>query len=517
MKKTYQAFMQFSLAELKAELSIQESGVNIGIPASDVDRYNGMATESFNVGLKDIEQPSLDGMGVPEDMKPKPEDFLYVPFRLISATMVAAGSWRATMFPAKVLKKATNMLLKKGVFTDHDDRPKNWTGYVAKTKWQNATQQNGQTIPGGINGLLAIDTTLERNRDIAKGIINGAVYSNSVGIQFTYAMSHDYDNIWEFREAVGTIHADGRMVHMEVTEVIEIHETSLVYLGADPYAKRIGDNGLINVDNGGVYEGLNKNKAQLSFKKEYETNKFNISCGLTKNVLFLTGKKDSTISATNQNNDIDMDKNIVAALLAKFGVSSVEDLTEDFIKNFGAKETSTLSAVKSLALSVVQEKDEAIADVNLNKFVEKHVFVSKTEIEELKQSVSKIKDLETKVSELEDTKVTLSANAKLGEEFLKSQRELAKKYFRLENLNKTNSEEIETICSMFDKASPEELQALIKKHGLNVGGQFSYTCSDCGSHEFKFQSTKEGSEPNKESKDDTVRVVNPQTFRDNNK
>lgn len=517
MKKTYQAFMQFSLAELKAELSIKESGVNIGMAASDVDHYNNLATESFNVNLKDIEQPSLDGMGVPEDMKPKPEDFLYVPFRLLSATMVAAGSWRSTMFPAKVLKKATNMLLKKGVFTDHDDRPKNWTGYVAKTQWQNPTQQNGQTIPGGINGLLAIDTTIERNRDIAKGIINGAVYSNSVGIQFTYKMSHDYDNVWDFREAVGTIHEDGRMVHMEVTQVIEIHETSLVYLGADPYAKRIGNDGLINVDNGGVYEGLDKNTAQLSFKKEYETNKFNISCGLNKNVLFLTGKKDSTNSATNQTTDINMKENIVAALLTKFGVSSVEELTEDFIKNFGTKETSTLSAVKSLALSKVQEKDEAIADVNLNKFVEKHVFVSKTELEGLKQSVSKIEELEGKVTELEEAKVTLSANAKLGEDFLNSQRELAKKYFRLENLNKTDAEEIETICSMFDKASPKELQALIKKHGLTIGGQFSYTCSDCGSHEFKFQSTKEGESSKEEPKDDTVRVVNPQTFRENNK
>lgn len=517
MKKTYQAFMQFSLSELKAELSIKESGVNIGMAASDVDHYNNLATESFNVNLKDIELPSLDGMGVPEGMMPNPEDFLYVPFRLISATMVAAGSWRATYFPAKVLKKATNMLLKKGVFTDHDDRPKNWTGYVAKTQWQNETKQNGQTIPGGINGLLAIDTTIERNRDVAKGIINGAVYSNSVGIFFSYKMSHDYDNVWEFRERVGTIHEDGRMVHLEVTDVIDIYETSLVNLGADPYAKRIGDNGLINVDNGGVYEGFSKDSMKLSFKKEYETNKFNISCGLNKNVLLLTGKEDSTNSATNQNTDIDMKENIVAALLAKFGVSSVDDLTEDFIKNFGTEETNTLSNIKSLALSKVQEKDEAIESVNLNKFVEKHVFVSKTDLDKLKQSDSKVEELEAKVKELEEDKVTLNANAKLGEDFLKSQRELAKKYFRLENLNKTDSEEIETICSMFDKASPSELQALIKKHGLTIGGQFSYTCSDCGSHEFKFQSTKEASEPKQETKDEGLVIVTPKTFRENNR
>lgn len=518
MKKTYKAFMQFSLGELKAELAIGESGINIGMPTTDVDQYNNLATESFNTNLKDIEMPSLDGMGVPENLKPKTEDFLYVPFRLLSATMVAAGSWRSTMFPAKVLKKATGMLLKKGVFTDHDDRPKNWTGYVAKTTWQNATQQNGNTIPGGINGLLAIDTTIDRNRDIAKGIVSGAVYSNSVGISFSYKMSHEYENVWNFREKVGTIHDDGRMVCMEVSEVIDIHETSLVYLGADPYAKRIGDDGLVNVDNGGVYEGLTKNTTQLSFKKEYETNKFTIPCGLNKNVLFLTGKRDSTISATNQTTDIDMEKNIVAALLAKFNIASVEELTEDFIKNFGTRETSTLSVVKSLALSRVQEKDGSIDSVNLDKFIESNVFVSTIELESLKQSDSKIKDLEAKVTELEAAKVTLSDNAKLGADFLSSQRDLAKKFFRLEKLNKVDATEIETICGMFDKASPSELQALIKQHGLTIGGQFSYTCGDCGSPEFKFQSTEEGLDGEQNPKEDKVlKVVNPQTYRDDNK
>ena len=517
MKKTYKAFMQFSLAELKAELDITESGINIGMPTTDVDQYNNMSTESFNINLKDIEQPSLDNMGVPDDMIPKPEDFLYAPFRLLSATMVAAGSWRSTMFPAKVLKKATGMLLKKGVFTDHDDRPKNWTGYVAKTMWQNATQQNGKTIPGGINGLLAIDTTIERNRDIAKGIVSGAVYSNSVGIQFYYKMSHDYETPWEFSDKVGTMHEDGRMVHLEVTEIVDIHETSLVYLGADPYAKRIGNDGLINIDNGGVYEGLTKDSTKLLFKKEYETNKFNIPCGLHENVLLLTGKKDSTnFVANNQNTEIDMNEKILAALLTKFGVSKVEDLTEEFIKDFGKQETSTLSAVKSLALTKVQESNTAIDSVNLNKFVESHVFVSSTELEGLKQSGSKIEGLETKITELEAAKVTLSANAELGEEFLNSQRDLAKKYFRLDKLNKVGAEEIETICGMFDKASPTELQALIKQHGLTIGGQFSYTCGDCGSPKFKFQSSKE-TEGGESKEDIGLKVVNPQTYRNDNK
>ena len=508
MKKTYKAFMQFSLAELKAELSIKEAGVTIGMPTTDTDKFNNLAAEKFNINLNDIPPPNTEGMRIPEGLEPKAEDFLYVPFRLLSATMVAAGSWRSTMFPAKVLRKATDMLLGKGVFTDHDDRPKNWTGYVAKTQWQAATKQNGETIPGGINGLLAIDTTEERNRDVAKGIINGAVYSNSVGIQFMFKMSHDYDDEWEFRRRVGTIHEDGTMVHLIVTDIIDIHETSLVNLGADPYAKRIGTDGLINVDNGGTYTEDAANTLNLSFNKENETNKFNIVCGLNKNVLFLTGKEYSN-NAMEKPKVKKMNEKLIKALLAKFGVKSIEDLTEQVVNDFTTTDDATIK-VKALALSKVQEKDEAIADVDLAKFAESHVFVSTDELAELKQSVSKVEELTATVAELEATKVTLTANAAIGESFLQSQRDLAKKLYRLEKMDAAD----ETIVALFDKASQEELSALIKQHGIVIGDKFSYSCGDCGSHDFKFQSSKENLENEPTTEDSGLKIVNANTIRE---
>lgn len=508
--KKYRAFMQFSLAELKAELKIKEAGISIGVAASDIDQYSSTAVEQFNVGLNDIPLPSEDGMIIPEGLKPTQADFLYVPFRLLSATMVAAGSWRATMFPAKVLKKATDMLLGKGVYTDHDDRPKNWTGYVAKTKWQNQQIINGQTIPGGINGLLGIDTTLERNRDIAKGIVTGAVYSNSVGIMFDYKMSHQFEDEWEFRRRVGTIAEDGRMIHLEVTNIIEIYETSLVSLGADPFAKRIGENGLVNIDNGGTYTENQTNSFKLQFSKEYETNKYNISCGLNKNVLILTGKKITLENeGANQNNEIEMNKEKLNLLLAKFGVASEEELTEDVIQKFGTE--PTLAKVKSEALAIVQKDNDAIEDVNLDKFLEKHTFVAKAELETLQQSVSKVTELESQVETLEADKATLTKAAELGEGHLKEQRELAKKLYRLSKMDKAD----ETVCALFDKATAEELSSLIKEHGIVVGEKFAYSCKKCGCTDVKFGSALETDKVEVEEK--PITFTTPETIREREK
>lgn len=506
MRKTYKAFMQFSLAELKAELQIKEAGVTIGMAATDSQDYSLQATQHFNIDLKDIQEPILDGMIVPENLLPKKEDFLFVPFRLISATMVAANSWRATFFKESVLKKAVGMLQGKGVYTDHDDRPKNWLGYVAKTKWQSKQLQDGEQIPAGINGLLGIDTTLERNKDIAKGIINGAIYSNSVGIMLNYKMSHIFEDEWEFRRRVGTIAEDGRMIHLEVTEIIDIYETSLVGLGADPYAKRIGSNGLINVDNGGTYKETQTNQFKTEFSKENETNKFNICCGLDRNVLLLTGKKFIRTSLNNKQ-DINMNKELLASLMAFFKVEKEEDLTEEMVKGFSTPDTKT-------TLSLAQAKEAATSSSTLGTFLEKHIFISTIELENMKQSVSKVVELSAQLDTLlkenialEVEKTALAIDAKVGTDFIQMQRDLAKKFYRLDKMDKAD----ETVLSLFDKANLTELTALIKQHGVVIGGKFSYSCSDCGSTHFEFGSSVETESTRVETKN--VVFVNPDTIR----
>ena len=517
-KKIFSTTMSFTLAELKAELSIKEAGVSIGMPTTDTDEYNQMAVDNFNISLKDIPLPTSDGMIIPEGLEINKEDFLYVPFRLLSATMVAAGSWRATFFKPSVLRKAVDMLKGKGVFTNHNDNPKNWAGYVAKTKWQNKTKQGGEVIPAGINGLLGIDTTLERNRDVAKGIVAGSVYSNSVGIMFNFSPSHEYEDMWEFRRNIGTMHEDGTMVHLAVTEILEIYETSLVSLGADPYAKRIGDEGLVNIDKGGTYTESATNMFKYEFNKAHSENKFSITCGLNQKVLLLTGKKvnldQKKQKSVHKKDHIDMKKEVLAALLLMFGVATKEDLTEDMVKSFkglNATDSSNFNSVKQTALTLVSRGDDSITDVNLGKFMEKHTFVAKDELTALQESTTKVEELNTKVTELEAEKETLAKDATVGQNFHQMQVELAIKYYRLEKMDKADK----AVEELFKSATSEQLAALIKEHGLVIGGKFSYSCSDCGSSDFKFGSAVENAGDDSSTEQlETLKVTNPSTYRE---
>lgn len=192
---------------------------------------------------------------VPENIALNPDEIYLVPFRLISATIVGAGTWKATDFSkAGVLKASMPLLKNKPIYRDHMMYVDYWAGIVNEVVWTNPYSQGVMDIPAGIDGLLALDTSTEENRNLAKGVNMGAVTSNSVTVEFEWEPSHEFEKEWMFYENIGSI-VDGRMVCRVVTKIIEYHETSLVGLGADPYAKKITSSGeLTNIDKAGAAE-----------------------------------------------------------------------------------------------------------------------------------------------------------------------------------------------------------------------------------------------------------------------
>lgn len=184
---------------------------------------------------------------VPEGIQTAAEDFLVVPFRLLSATIVGQW-WQTTDFRDEaVLRASTSMLKDQPVYTEHYVKTDNWAGKVQDTTWTPSYTQNGTTIPAGIDGLLAIDTSIDRNLDLAKGILVGAVDSNSVTVAFEWEQSHEMsedDFYWMLGQEI-----DGEVVARRVTKIIKYFETSLVPEGADPFAKRIDEQGnLVRVE-----------------------------------------------------------------------------------------------------------------------------------------------------------------------------------------------------------------------------------------------------------------------------
>lgn len=205
---------------------------------------------------------------IPENVSVNPEDYYETPFRLLSATIVGANTWKATDFTNEaVLRASVDMLKGKPVYTEHWMYTGNWAGVVRDTVWTNSFIQDGTRIPGGIDGILAIDTTIKRNEELAKGINVGAITSNSVTIEFEWEKSHEMED-YMFYNSIGD-EIDGEMVRRVVTKILGYHETSLVGLGADPFAKRIDANGnLVNIDKTAIAEvGLSK-ADRTGFSKE---------------------------------------------------------------------------------------------------------------------------------------------------------------------------------------------------------------------------------------------------------
>jgi len=165
------------------------------------------------------------------------EDFTYRRFRALSAVLLQDRSIDFS-HDSDVLKKAVKLFKQKRsghklpVYTDHYVSATNFVGVVEDAYWDDADE------PFGVDQILAIDRTLERNRDVIRGLDIDAINSASVTITFDWKKSHpdlddqDFFDAWLRRKKI-----DGKLVSILPTKIKNVYETSLVYEGADPYAK----------------------------------------------------------------------------------------------------------------------------------------------------------------------------------------------------------------------------------------------------------------------------------------
>lgn len=236
-KNKYRTRFSFTAAELQTQLNIEAAGVSYQMP----DNPNEIAAMREVFGAAgELDFPK--NPNIPADLMPKAEDFVQIPFRLLSATTVAAGTWRATDFSNESLLKASLKKLEgKPVYTEHNTSLDNWAGMVQKTMWSESSVMNGMVIPAGINGMLAIDA--KSKPQILRGILAKGIFSNSVTVVFDWKPSHTFEDEYTFRRMVGSLAEDGNMIRRVVTAIHDYYESSLVFLGADPYAKLIDEGG----------------------------------------------------------------------------------------------------------------------------------------------------------------------------------------------------------------------------------------------------------------------------------
>ena len=177
---------------------------------------------------KNVRQQLEQLTGTDSDLQ---SDYIEIPWRMLSKTIVPG--WWLDFTKDNVLKSAIDKFNHLTIYTDHRPDIRNWVGVTTNPSW---TEQAGQN-PAGIDAKFKIDAVKEP--DIARGFLMKppAIKSNSVGINFMASRSHPDMEDHEFYGMMGR-EVDGQIVRWIVEEIVHVHETSLVYAGADPYANR---------------------------------------------------------------------------------------------------------------------------------------------------------------------------------------------------------------------------------------------------------------------------------------
>lgn len=433
-----------------------------------------------------------------DNITPKPEDFVAADFRLLTATVVGAYSWKATDFTnEKALRASLGMLDRKPVYTDHNTNVANWAGIVSKPTWQEKSTAAGIQVPPGINATLLIDS--KTRPEIARGVMLGSISSNSVTVEFEWEMSHEFEREWDFLDKIGDTGKDGEMVRRVVTKITGYHETSLVWMGADPFAKLLDPQGkLTNVDKGHVYSKLSQD-VRDGYEKE---KRFSLSFAFDPNVVRLARELQNGPTPPAPTNDPTMNPKLIAALLTHFKLTKAEEITDAHVTQFEAliagadraERFTQLAAVGEAGSAKLVEKDKAGFDA----FVKDHTIVSNTRHAELVQAEKDYKvmkeagdpvALKRQVGELNTANDALKMDAELGKGFLKLKREQAVALYKKQV---GAGKEDQAVIAMYMAADSKTIDGLLKQHGKEAAVKFSATCTKCDSNEhIAFRSSTE--------------------------
>lgn len=203
-------------------------------------------------------------------------DFLDVKYRALSAAIL--DDRPIDFSNVAVLKRSMKKLNSQTVYKDHETSVDNWVGTVSGTEWDKGNDE----IPPGINANLKID--IVKDPMLARGIMQGAIHSASVTVSFEWKPSHPKlmeDNSF-FNRLGETV--DDEMVRIVVTDIEKYWEISLVWQGADQYAKRVENQSTKNPSDHRELDIKNSEQKETiaEFSRETEILQFNKETSMDK-------------------------------------------------------------------------------------------------------------------------------------------------------------------------------------------------------------------------------------------
>lgn len=427
-----------------------------------------------------------------QDAIPKEEDFLPFWFRHISATIVGGYTWKATDFPEKVLKKSTPLLKLKPVFVNHDLQVSNIVAGIGETKWTPGFKSSdGIQVPPGIDAPIWVDGRL--HPDICRKLAAYPVphiQSVSVTVTYEWEPSHVFEDrdgnedAWLFENRIGQM-VNNEMVRRIATEIVEYYETSLVWSGADPFAKILNQKGEpINIEKSAII-GMQKFSDDPLTDLYKEQNRYFVN--------------DSCFSIVKK---IDLQREVIGKIIKTENFSRVPQTKNSNSNNSKMDELTTFIA-QLLSVKPEEVTTEMLKEYSLVKTTDHNSLLN------LQKTVGDIasyntlkaeKDTATKAVEtLTAEKETLTAEKTQNEPLVAFAKEKLKaskdEALRLLKLSKAGQEPDASIVSLIDRAEKEQdfktLNGLIIQYGGKALETFEGKCTECGSEKITFRSSKQ--------------------------
>lgn len=444
------------------------------------------AVSQYSWANEDYRQLKVDNI---EGAISKPDEYMPFYFRHISATIVGAYTWKATEFSEKVLKAAKDKLRHKPVYVNHELEISNIVGVNGDINFvPKSIAEDNTEIPAGLDGPIWIDARL--HKDLCRKLTGYPVphiQSVSVTVTYNWEPSHTFTSRdgqpddWEFEMRIGTL-VDGTMVRRVVTEIVDFYETSLVFLGSDPFAKILDINGKpINIEKESIVGAANFDKDPLV--DLYKNNNLMIiesNNELTeKNILHLNKEIISSFSKTGKYLEKkekvqEMSKELLSVLAKAFNKEEGE-ITPELIASYKMVKVEEYEKLKDAETALQIEKANAI---KLQKTIDSYSIICKDE---------ELVELEKEVALNE-----VVAYAKFGKKVLSAKKE---ECIRLYKLSIGEGKESQAVIDTINKSNEEVVDGFLKQYGSAVTETYSGECSKCGSKDISFRSSKsEGEE-----------------------
>lgn len=403
-----------------------------------------------------------------EDFTAKEGEFIQPLFRMLSNTVVISDRGLIE-FPVDVLKKSMGLMVGQSIYPNHDMQVGNELGTVVDNVWQESYKVGDKTIPAGINARLKIDA--KSHPKIARGLnmTPPSIHSVSCTVVYRWKPSHSFEKKWEFYEKMGTYDEKGQLVRKIATEIVYYMELSLVPHGADPFAKKLDENGKIVLPNFAEKQSVKVDQTNFAYNVDWrnlksvlneETNSFN---GLFR------------INNNQNNQKVMTPEEIINLASQALGLSGMT--TENF--------KTTLDAFKAKIDKLVDPASLKLGDVTGWDKIQESFNAMTTELTELRA-------LEEKAEFIQ-----------IGEDHLKELREEAINLYKM-TLEEGKTED-EAIVALINKADAKEAKSMLNQYQAQLEKDAPLTCQNCGGHDISRSSFKSNSNDNDKKNDKETR------------